>query len=86
MVCGMSQSHDSQENANADICLMGIPCPIFSVLNGRTKQPGYNPFNEWLFSTHRAQGDRDCKGLRLWESEFGLGALQLDSFVFVLGR
>jgi len=30
----------------SEMAMMGIPCPLFSVLNQRTKNPGWNPFLE----------------------------------------
>lgn len=29
-----------------EMAVMGIPCPLFSVLNQKTKHPGWNPFLE----------------------------------------
>ena len=40
----------AQESENADVAIMGIPCPIFSVLNSRTRGSQYNPFLEQLGS------------------------------------
>ena len=49
---------------DTDLALMGVPCQLFSKLNNKSKEAGYNPFTQSLAGIVRGILDIDL--LEFW--------------------
>lgn len=55
---------------DGDVAIMGIPCPLFSKLNGRKRSEGFNPFRErlgWLGDWDPPYHILQCKLGKVWQ-------------------